>query len=204
MMNRMIRFCVLLAVCCALGRRSVPCRLCRALPACPATRQRHGPPQQPRSSGIHDAPRTGGRRCRERRGRLRDRGVRAAGVDEISTPSRQYGARWLPGHCFGQIEKRPALLGDGNRRRRRICRPGFFHRSQRTIKRAAARPPFWFHVRDRSAARLRECLPDAVEARLLLVAERRIEAVERGLHRVGRLDHRLQALSPSPPAGRAG
>ena len=95
----------------------VPCRLCRALRARSAARLRYGSPQQPRSCGLHTASRAGGCRCRECRGRMRDRGMCEAHVDAIAPAPREHDAWRVPGHSLGGICQRPSLLGDGDRRR---------------------------------------------------------------------------------------
>ena len=85
-------------------RRSRACRLRRAVRARPAARQRHGAAQQPRPCRLHDASRAGRRVGRKCRGRLRRRGLRAAGLDEFAASPRQHDARRLPGGCLGGVE----------------------------------------------------------------------------------------------------
>jgi hypothetical protein len=107
-------------------RRLVPCRLCRSLRVRSAARLRHGSPQQPRSCGLHAAPRARGRRCRKCRGRMRDRGMCEARVDAIAAAPCEHDARRVPGRCLCGICQRPPLLGDGDRWRW-WRRPRLFH-----------------------------------------------------------------------------
>ncbi len=126
-------------------RRFVPCRLCRAVRARSTARLRYGSPQQSRSCGLHAASGAGRRRCRECRGRMRDRGMCEAHVDAIAAAPRQHNARRVPGRCLCGICQWPPRLGDGDRRRwwwwqRR--RPRLFHRrQQRAVSAHRGRAP---------------------------------------------------------------
>jgi hypothetical protein len=53
---------------------------------------------------------------------------------------------------------------------------------------------FRFDVRAQLVAGMRELAADAIESRLLLAAQRPIKVIERRLHRISCIDHRLQAL----------
>ena len=133
--------------------RLVPCRLRQAPSACSAARLRYGSPPQSRSCGLHAASGVGGRRCRECRGRMRERGMCEAHVDAVAAA---HDARGVPGRCLCGIRQRPPLLGDGNRRRWwQSRRTRLFHRRhQRTVSRRHCRSAVHLPLAD---FRTRQC-----------------------------------------------
>src|SRR6202158_5795776 len=127
---------------------------------------------------------TNGNMRRLRAGAAARRHVSAASPSKTACANRigatnaaqDYECGWRASTCFWKIVNRRDKLGPDKKKGGPHGRPSRFKRE--------AKP---------SPARLREVAADAVEARLLLVAERAVEAVECGLHRVGCGDHGLAA-----------